>query len=494
MTDLILVPQIYYNVKRKNAAVDGTTDDTTAIQNSINAVNALGGGFVFIPGLSAISSPLSLPSKVGLISTGFGANSTSPTSLYGGLIATSGFSGAEMVNIATADGTSIRDFMFVGGPNSTSASNPGITAAIEVTSSRYPWIQNVHFYYVNGLCIEGVGGASINNVGAQIQQIHMEHTAKGIHWKGVSGSSYVGQAFFSNIHAEVIDNGDALFLEDINDIKLSNIDGAVAGGATSGSMLHIKGNCASHFYSNVDLGAITQSTVSPTVLIETSSNGSPSNIVIANGVLQKGSVGVQITDGSNIIFKNVTFKSANTDNVEVSGSTVGTPIEFECCTFQTGNQSGGTAYDINLTHSTGFSYARNCILQSPVASSTPGSVTNPANDTNHRGYFFGTHFAGSNTTPSTCFNGSPQIIRSCPGYNPRGQITAPSIGASPATVSSSQNDLVMQITTLNGLTGLTINGTSYVPQINVPYPWPARSNAVFTYGAGGAPVITANAQ
>lgn len=492
MTFIQFVPPIYYNVIQYGAVGNGTTDDTAAINTAITAASNAGGGWVFLPGLHGVSSPLTLPAKVGLLGVGFGAKSTSPTTLNGGLIALAGFSGAEMVNIATADGTAIRDLMFVGGPNSSSASNPAITAAIEVTSSRYPWIQNVHFYYVNGYCIEGIGGASVNNVGAQIQQIHMEHTG-GIHWKGVSGSNYVGQAFFSNIHAEAIDSGDALFLEDINDIELSGLNGAVAGGATAGSMLHIKGNCASHFYSNVDLGALSQSTVSPTVLIETSANGSPKNITVSGGIVQKGAVGAQITDGNNIIFKNVTFTSANTDNVQVSGSTVATPIKFQGCTFQSGNQSAGTGYDINLTNSTGFVYVENCTLESTVGVSA-GNVTNPANDTNHKGYFFNTHFSGANTTPSNCFSGSPQMIRSCPGYNPRGSITPPAIGASPATISTSQNDVVMLITALNGLTSMTINGTSYAtPQANVPYPAPARCNIVFTYTTT-PPTILFNAQ
>lgn len=64
-----------YNVKAAGygAAGDGTTDDTTAIQNAINAANVAGGGIVFFPPGTYISTLLTLHSKVHLIGAGITA-------------------------------------------------------------------------------------------------------------------------------------------------------------------------------------------------------------------------------------------------------------------------------------------------------------------------------------------------------------------------------------------------------------------------------------
>ena len=57
MTFIALVPPIYYNVKNYGAAGDGTTDDTTAIQNAINAMPNTGGVVFLPPGTYKITSP-----------------------------------------------------------------------------------------------------------------------------------------------------------------------------------------------------------------------------------------------------------------------------------------------------------------------------------------------------------------------------------------------------------------------------------------------------
>lgn len=459
------------NVIGFGARGNGTNDDTTPIQNAINSV-ASAGGIVFFPaGTYKISAPLLLSSqRIMLLGSGIAT----------AIQAASGFVGASMIAIS-ADYASIKRLKIVGGPNNSSASNPAIVG-VSASAARYAIFTDLRFYYVNGWSIESIGGASVNNVGYFMNDIHMEHCAQGVHMKGVSGSNYVGQAFLSGIHPEVIDNGDGILLEDINDIEIVNINGAVAGGAVAGNMLHIKGNCASIFVSNVDLGAIAQSSVSAAILIESSANGSPSNVVLASGVVQKCLNGISITDGSNIICRNMTFKSSYTDGASVSGATVGTPLIFDGCVFQTNNQSNGTCYDINLSHSTGFSHVRGCNLQSPVGSGA-GNVTNPANDTNHRAYFFLTHFSGTGTTPSNCFSsGTPQIVRSCPGYNPRGSITPAAIGASPFTGNASQNDISIVFTAIGGMSDFKIGGVSLgLPVANTSYRVPARQTFTITH-------------
>lgn len=471
MPTIALVPPIYFNPKLYGAIENGTTDDTAALQAAITDAGAAGGGYVLLTGLCAISAPLTLSSpSVWLVGCGPGS----------GLVARSSFTGTSTVSI-TADFCGVRDLRIFGGPSTLSGSNPAANA-ITATSARYLTVEQVRCYYVNGYAIENVSGSSVNNVGTFLNTIHVEHCAKGIHLQGVPGSNYVGQNFLSNIHLEVIDSGDGLFLEDINDVEVSNINGAVAGGSTVANMLHMKGNCNSCFFTNVDFGAITQCTVSPSILIESGTNGSPSNITLTGGVVQKGATALQVAAGSDLKFLGLTLKSSYTDGTQVTGGAG--PVAFERCTFATNGQSSTTAYDVNLTTATGVVDIYHCSLQSPIGSGA-GLVTNPVNDTNHRGYFFGTHFAGSGTTPSNVFvsGGTPQIVRSCPGYNPRGNITPQTIGASPFTGTSSQNDITIYFTAINGMTAFKIGGQNVgaVPVIGSAYRVPARQTFEIDY-------------
>ena len=76
-----------YNVKDYGAKGDGTTDDTTAIQNAFNAVSTAGGGLVFFPqGTYVIASDITVPSNCTIEGAGrdsilFAKASTSPNLL-----------------------------------------------------------------------------------------------------------------------------------------------------------------------------------------------------------------------------------------------------------------------------------------------------------------------------------------------------------------------------------------------------------------------------
>jgi hypothetical protein len=74
MTNITLVPPVYYNVKKDGAVGDGTTDDTTAIAAARSAVNSAGGGIVFYPPGTYISGNQTLYNNV--IDMGSGSGST----------------------------------------------------------------------------------------------------------------------------------------------------------------------------------------------------------------------------------------------------------------------------------------------------------------------------------------------------------------------------------------------------------------------------------
>ena len=104
----------WLNVKTQYGAVgDGTTDDTTAIQNAVNAA-ASSGGIVYLPvGTYVTSSPITIPSKVTLRSAtrGFGSPidnyQLSGLPVSGAILKpSSSFSGSAVVLMDNSAGTS----------------------------------------------------------------------------------------------------------------------------------------------------------------------------------------------------------------------------------------------------------------------------------------------------------------------------------------------------------------------------------------------------
>jgi hypothetical protein len=300
-----------------------------------------------------------------------------------------------------------------------------------------------------------------------------------MHFKGVPGSNFQGEQFATDIQLQNIGvisganaNLDAYLIEDCQDILTQGINASVAGGSQSGSTIHVKGACSSCYFTNIDVGMIALGTVSPTILIESGVNGNP-NCAIDNGVVQAGNYGISVTAGTDIVFGRLQIKRNNLHGASLTG---GARVYLQGCSFSSNNQSGGTAYEVYASLST-FGFMENCICASPVGSGV-GSVTNPVNDSTQKLYIFSTSFVGSGNTPSNVFasGGTPQIVRSCPGYNPRGAITTPTIGSSPYTINTSQNDINIIFTATNGMTAFKIGGTSTgsVPIPGVAYHVPAR--------------------
>src|ERR1041385_8726495 len=60
------IPTNIFNVAKFGALGNGVKDNTTNIQNAINAVNAAGGGIVEFPAGKYLSGPITLRSRINL--------------------------------------------------------------------------------------------------------------------------------------------------------------------------------------------------------------------------------------------------------------------------------------------------------------------------------------------------------------------------------------------------------------------------------------------
>lgn len=340
-----------YSVYAYGAKGDGTTDDTTAIQNTINAAQTAGGGIVYLPkGTYLVSSELSITSNNVVLAGAGPGTLIQPSASFP--------NSSKIIYMNQVDFCGVRDMQFAWA-NTTSSGNP-TSDFINISQSRYGIYSNLQFYYGGAWCINSIGSTGKSNLGTVIHNVHALHCQNGIHIQSKQSPTWGGQHFLSNVNLELIDAGDALFIEDADDIVVNNLLAAVNGSGL-GIPLHIKGAGASNFFSNIDIGDYpTQPGTQPTVLIESSANGSPSNITLSNGVIQQGNIGVSITAGKQIIIRGFKIGGNAGNGISISGSPSG--IEIEQNIFTGNGVTAGTNYSIGNTGS-GDVYIRDNIFQ-----------------------------------------------------------------------------------------------------------------------------------
>jgi len=247
MSFIALVPSLYFNVKQYGVRGDGTTDDTTFIQNVITAASAAGGVVFFPPGTYVISSPLII-NAANITIMGCGAASI--------ILAKSTFTGAALIYTASsaiAPHIHIKDIKLQS-TTSTYSSNPACDG-IQLNSDVSNLImENVDILYMNGWAIQTIDGSTGGTGYMRANGLYSALSTSGFHFSSVHPAVNQGGGFtITNCIADNCQNGDAYFLDGIGDNVMSNCQGYTV---TGGSSLHVKGSVYCHF-STLDLGGGT---------------------------------------------------------------------------------------------------------------------------------------------------------------------------------------------------------------------------------------------
>jgi len=359
-----------------NATGNGTTDDTAAIQAAISALGS-GGGTVYLPapavGYLLDSSALTVATP-GTVLRGDGAENTK-------LLIGSGFSGTAAVEL-TAYNCQVRD-LSINGASSTTTGNPACNA-VDISGVRRCKVIDVAFFYVNGWAIKAeatAAGGSSNPLGTQISQVFMSACAGGVYFFGNSQQNYAVnsqltdiQFYLGGVTSGTSANLDAIRIEDSWDVLVENAIVWMSNG--TGSALHIKGNCAASFITNLDaLGPQT----GPCVLIEDGATippSSPQNVQIQGGVIQQGSPGLEITGGAyQVHISTSRFINNQTHGITVAGSNQ--PIHIHDCMFDDNGAGAGATkpdpnYDINWSGTGQGSVTNSWFGSAVVATAIPG--------------------------------------------------------------------------------------------------------------------------
>jgi hypothetical protein len=457
VTFIALIAPVYFNVKQYGAIGNGTADDTSAIQASINAAINAGGGIVFFPaGTYKVSSPLNLSSS-GVILAGSGAGTV--------IQPASGFSGAQVVSV-TANACGVRD-LNIAGASSTYSSNPAATG-IQITGAYYATIQNVHMDYINGWCIQSSISGSIRNDSCKIDNVSSYFCKQGIHLLTVE-AHVITATTMGHVQA-----GDCYLFEDSQDIECNNLEGQTTSGG--GIAFHILGNSPSIHLNNFVGGGNTPTTTGESMKIESGTNGAPRQIQITNSIIETGLTGLTISNATEVDVIGCNFFQNATHGILISGGGTDT-INISGCTFRANGQTAGSGhYDIQNTASFANIIVTNCRFLTAIGTAS-GQVQNSINDTIHLMLIVSNVFLNGSV-----FAGLPKVARSNLGYNPQGPLAAPTM---PATTVALTNPFAVDCTvfiTGGTVTAISIGGTA-TGLTSGSFRVPATQTITLTYSA-----------
>lgn len=399
----------YVNVRDYYAVGDGTTDDTTAIGNAITAVASTGGTVFFPPGTYKIISPLALSSANVILAGAGSASLIQPAAT---------FTGSNIIAI-TANGCGVIN-LGIAYANTSYASNPAADG-IQITGALYALLEDIQINYINGWAVQSTSTSGVRNKWAKFDNVFSTLCAKGMHIVGVTANNNAAHVVTNCILDQVAtgtSNGDGLFIEDCYDIEVSNLECNVSAG--SGSAVHIKGRTSSIHITNAVCGGDGSATTGPGVLIESGTNGTPSQIEMSNSIIETANDGMDISAGTEITFIGCRYESNQFNGVLMTG---GDGVFFEGCSFNANNQhSGANRFDFTSSTS-GNVVLSGCTFMSPAGTGAGQTTANVTVSGGHVRVI-------DSILLGTPFSGLPQLIRDCAGYTPAGVLGPPTVPAS----------------------------------------------------------------
>lgn len=394
-----------FNVKDYGALGNNTADDTAAIQAAINAAGTNGGQVYFPPGQYKLNTSAPLSNTHDAVSfLGSGVANTK-------IIIGSGFTGSAA--ITNTGNYFVFQNMSIEAASSTTTSNPACHGIVSTGGHTFR-VLNASFLNINGYAIEAFGTATTQLHGGFVSHVKIQNTAGGIYIK--SDSTQVAANFtldniftrFVGVNSGTNANLDCIRIEDSWDVLVQNCFAwmnAATGG--TGAAFRVVGNCAATFVQNLD--ALGPQTGSANVSLEAGANGSPQNVQITGGVIQQGTVGLNIGGATTQVRVNgVRFINNQTHGAVVS--TTGPAIYLDSVFFS-GNGAGatGTNYDLNWSGTT-TGYVTNCRFASPIVTVGTAGVQQSINIAAAQNVrFFNVDFQGTGNSSANWFTNTPGI-------------------------------------------------------------------------------------
>ena len=365
---------------------------------------------------------LYLPADLYLVTTPILVNVPGCAVVGDGLNATilqpaAGFSGAAVLTV-NANWCSVRDLGIIGA-SQTYSNNPACDG-IDVTASYVPHLSDLYIAFMNGWACKVATTSTSTGYSPAIHNVFNTRCAGGFWVQGVSPNSSIG-AVFSNCASDQAQLNDAWLFQDAVDVQLVNCGGYSKGAGAA--CIHVKGG-GWIWIATGDFGA-TNPGVGPCVLIE-SGTGSPSNVSLVGNSLEKGSVGVSITSGTDhmIVGNGIYFNAGH--GISITG---GAGVAITGNTFDGNNQTGGAGvYDIYQNTGSGNPVLITGNVFRTGQGTGVGQVQAAIHPNGTATHVTGNLFSGA--SGANTFSSAPGSARANAGYNPAGVLGPPAVPAS----------------------------------------------------------------
>lgn len=347
------------------------TGDTSGASDTSAIMGALASSYhevVLLPGTFYINSTITLPPDSTLRGCGT-ATKVKPAN---------GVTGAMFAFTSSEYNFTIRDLQIDG------SGGPAVDVFAPAADSNRWWIENIDANNCNGWVVNVNFTKPMAGV---VQGVQGSGNAGGIRIVGSSASS--AQVTITNVNLQQCTTHEALYLQNAEDVTVTNFNASVAGPAHVPTV-HLAGGCQAVLMSGLDVGVFPKPATAavPVLLIETLSGGSNTEIDISASIFQEGGFGIEVNDASSRLrFRGVIAK----ENLDVGWlfSGTGTAILVEGCQANNNNQSDLLGIsDVNVTSTAhvglfNFAYCSTNVANSLSVSS--GNHVSNVNSTNPGG-------------------------------------------------------------------------------------------------------------
>lgn len=434
-----------------NVTPSGDTTGATD-KSAVNTITSVAGGVaVLAPGTYYFNTPLAMAAGSALI----GKSPGSTTIKYN----TTGtaWSGAALITITGHDLCYIGGLTIAG--NSTTYSSNPAADGIDIKNSNSTVIRDVSMNYINGWCVYVESNATSDSFNTVLDNLHTFSAAKGVLMNGTASSDHNQNTTMVNCNIDQCQSSDAVQITDVHDVEIVDLKATCTAG--TGNCIHIAGISAGIFIDGVDLGP--NSFTSAGILIEQSASNNPNQITIENGIVEGCTPNINITNGTDIILRDLIIYHGQSNGISISGAA--SDIEIVGCRFDGDGQTAGTNYDISSSTS-GNVWIHHNYFKTPQGSSS-GQVTCAVNPGSTGFVIVDSNWIAGAQLFSPNF---PKRATNNKGYNPVGHISSPSVPATTVALTNPQGgDAWINITAGSSTCTVAVGGTT-----------------AFTLGSGGS--------
>lgn len=235
----------------------------------------------------------------------------------------------------------IFDLAGYGGSNTRSA-NPAAHFIQIQTGATFWRVSEIRCQFINGLIVSCNPATGSHGT---IRNIRGEHCNGGVAINAGVGAAVTAEVNISDLDVQNCEVNEVLLLQAVTDVLcVGPVNGSVLAGVAANNVT-VSGPCQTCLILGLDVGGGSGTGV---LVFQSTAGGSPSEISVGPGTVQKGQAGVVVNAGARLYFHGLIAKGNQTDGWQWAQS--GAFNVMDGCGGNTNNAGAAGGYDVNVTN------------------------------------------------------------------------------------------------------------------------------------------------